>query len=270
MANLTVQQANISKMKSLVNSDSVRARLENLIGKSSGTFMASVLDLYSSDGYLQKCDPTAVLTECLKAASLQLPISKSLGLAYVIPYGTTPTFLLSYRGLIQLAQRSGQYRYLNADCVYEGQTVKVEPLSGMVEITGEPVSDKVTGYYAYFKLVNGFEKCVYWSKQRVENHAKRFSQAYKSGRSDTPWKTQFDAMALKTVLKALISKYGPMSIEVSRALETDMDDKVEAEVAENANQTPVTIPTDFVDEQPNQPNQPEPPKTEPEDEGPGF
>ena len=268
MANLTVQQANISKMKSLVNSDSVRARLENLIGKSSGTFMASVLDLYSSDGYLQKCDPAAVLGECMKAAALQLPISRSLGLGYVIPYGNTPTFLLSYRGLIQLAQRSGQYRYLNADCVYEGQTVKVEPLSGMVEITGEPVSDKVIGYYAYFKLVNGFEKCVYWSKQRVENHAKRFSQAYKSGRGDTPWRSQFDAMALKTVLKTLISKYGPMSIEVSNALESDMDDKVEAEVTENANKTPVTIPTDFADNAPapEEPKQPEPTKPEPDEE----
>ena len=92
--NMTVQQGNIAKMKSLVNSDSVKARLENLIGKSSGTFMASVLDLYNSDGYLQKCDPAAVLTECMKAAALSLPISRSLGMAYVVPYGTTPTFLL--------------------------------------------------------------------------------------------------------------------------------------------------------------------------------
>lgn len=249
MANITVQQANIAKMKSLVNSDSVKARLENLIGKSSGTFMASVLDLYTSDGYLQKCEPSAVLGECMKAAALQLPISKSLGLAYVIPYGSTPTFLLSYRGLIQLAQRSGAYRFLNADCVFEGQTVKVEPLSGMVEISGEPVSDKVIGYYAYFKLTNGFEKCIYWSKERVENHAKRYSKAF--NRADSPWKTQFDAMALKTVLKQLISKYGPMSIEISRALESDADDRVETTIAENANKTEVTIPTDFVEpEQP--------------------
>lgn len=246
MANITTQNSNIAKMKSLVNSDSVKARLENLIGKSSGTFMASVLDLYSSDNYLQKCTPESVMAECMKAAALQLPISKSLGLAYVIPYGSTPTFILSYRGLIQLAQRSGAYRFLNADCVFEGQTVKVEPLSGMVEITGEPVSDKVVGYYAYFKLTNGFEKCIYWTKERVENHAKRYSKAF--NRADSPWKSQFDAMALKTVLKQLISKYGPMSIEISRALENDADDRVDNEVAENANKTEVTIPTDFVEE----------------------
>lgn len=265
---------NQSRMKALVASENVKSRLENLLGNQSGVFLASVLDLYNSDTNLQKCDPNAVMAECMKAAALRLPISKALGFAYIIPYGTTPTFQLGYRGLIQLAQRSGQYRHINADVVYEGEEIGYDRITGMLEISGEAQSEEIIGYFAYFQLMNGFEKAVYWSKDRVISHAKRFSQAFKSGKKDSPWFTSFDAMALKTVLKSIISKYGPMSVEFADAMSRDTEDRVEAEVAENANGQPIVINTQFEPEPEKKPGplkDPEPQaEIDDEDEEPGF
>lgn len=238
---------NLATMKQLVANEDVKARLNNLIGKSSGTFLASVLDLYNSDKLLQNCNPNAVMAECMKAASLNLPISKSLGFAYIIPYKDVPTFQMGYKGLIQLAQRTGLYKYINAGEVYDGEVINYNRISGMLEISGEATSDTVIGYFAYFALNTGFEKALYWSKERVTMHAKRFSQAYKAGRKDSPWYTNFDAMAIKTVLKQIISKYGPMTVEFASAMEQDKDEAIEAEVAANANQQPVEITADFVE-----------------------
>ena len=241
MANqLTVRQANINQMKSLIGSDGVKSRMSNLLGKEAGTFLASVLDLYTSDVKLSNCDATRVMAECMKAAALKLPVAKSLGFCYVIPYNNIPQFQLGYKGLIQLAQRSGQYKYLNADMIYEGESVNYNRITGMLEVTGSAASDKPIGYFAYFQLLNGFEKCVYWTKEKVEAHAKRFSKAWV--KADSPWHTDFDAMALKTVLKTLISKYGVMSVEFARAISQDVEETIEAEISENANGDPVSLP----------------------------
>ena len=257
MANL--QTTGLAQLKGVLNNETMKRNFENILKENAGAFMASIIELYQSDTYLQKCDPNKVVLEALKAATLKLPINKSLGFAYIIPYGTTPTMQLGYKGIIQLAQRSGQYKYINAGEVYEGQKVNHDIISGMLEITGEPSSEKIVGYYAYFRLNNGFEKAIYWSVDKVTAHAKKFSQAYKSGKKDSPWFTNFDAMAIKTVLKSIITRYGPMSIEFADAMAHDTDDRVEAEVAEQANQKEVTIPTEFV----------EPPEAapEPQDEG---
>lgn len=243
MANqLSPIQQNINYMKALISSDSVKNRMFNLLGKESSTFLASVLDLYTGDTNLSKCDATRVMTEAMKAAALKLPVSKSLGFCYVIPYNNVPQFQLGYKGLIQLAQRSGQYKFINADIVYEGEDVAYNRITGMLEITGAAKSETPVGYFAYFQLLNGFEKCVYWSKQKVESHAKRYSKAWKQPNS--PWHTEFDAMALKTVLKNLISKYGVMSIEFANAVASDYEDTIEAEVAQNANGAPVVLPAE--------------------------
>lgn len=266
MAN-NLQTSGLSQLKGVLANETMKRNFENILKENAGAFMASIIELYQSDNYLQKCDPNKVVLEALKAATLKLPINKALGFAYIIPYGTTPTFQLGYRGIIQLAQRSGQYRYINAGEVYEGEVVDYNRITGMLEISGEATSENVTGYFAYFQLNNGFEKAVYWGKEKVIAHAKKFSQAYKSGKKDSPWFTNFDAMAIKTVLKAIISKYGPMSVEFADAIAHDTDDRVEAEVAENANQRPISIPTEFVE--PSGPSE----AVEPEDdmeEGPGF
>ena len=144
------------------------------------------------------------------------------------------------KGLIQLAQRSGQYKYLNADMVYEGECVNYNRITGMLEVGGNATGDTPIGYFAYFQLLNGFEKCVYWTREKVEAHAKRFSKAW--SKADSPWHTDFDAMALKTVLKALISKYGVMSVEFASAISNDVEETIESEIAENANGAPVSLP----------------------------
>ena len=238
---LAVVNENIKAMKGLVRSDSLKKRMEGVLGKEAGTFLASALDLYTSDTNLSRCDANRVMAECMKAAALKLPIAKSLGFCYIIPYGDIPQFQLGYKGYIQLAQRTGQYRYINADMVYEGEVVTYNRITGMMEVSGEATSDKPIGYFAYFQLLNGFEKVVYWTKEKVEAHAKRFSKAWKQ--QGSPWHQHFDAMALKTVIKQLISKYGIMSVEFANAVAGDeFDERVEAEVNANANGDPVILP----------------------------
>lgn len=231
----------LSKLKGILNNETMQQNFRNILAENAGAFMASIIELYQSDGNLQKCDPNKVVLEALKAATLKLPINKQLGFAYIIPYGNVPTFQLGFRGLIQLAQRSGQYRYINADVVWEGENVSYNRITGMLEISGKATSDTPVGYFAYFQLLNGFEKCVYWTREKVEAHAKRYSKAW--SKADSPWHTNFDAMALKTVLKTIISKYGVMSVEFANAIANDsVDDRVEAEVAQNANGQPVVLP----------------------------
>lgn len=234
----------LSKLKAVLNNDTMQQNFRNILAENSGAFMASIIELYQSDSNLQMCDPNKVILEALKAATLKLPINKQLGFAYIIPYGKMnpiPTFQIGYKGYIQLAQRSGQYRYINADVVYEGERVTYNRVTGMLEITGEATSETPIGYFAYFQLLNGFEKCTYWTKEKVEAHAKRFSKAWI--KQDSPWHTNFDAMALKTVIRNIISKYGVMSVEFANAVASDssVDERIEAEVTENANTIPLVI-----------------------------
>ena len=211
MANntMTVREKKIQSFKQVLNDTSIRNRIKTSLGENAGNFLASMLDLYEGETALQNCDPQKVAMECLKAASLNLPLVKGLGFAYVVPYGSTPTFIVGYRGMIQLAQRSGQYRFLNADAVYEGEAVRVNRLTGQMEISGTKASDRAIGYFAYFQLTNGFEKYLYMTVEEVNAYAKKYSKAYNSG----PWKTEFDAMAKKTVLRRIL-KYGPMSTDM--------------------------------------------------------
>ena len=239
---VTLKTNSLAKLKGILNNETMQQNFRNILAENAGAFMASIIELYQSDGALQKCDPNRVVLEALKAATLKLPINKQLGFAYIIPYNNGPTFQLGFRGLIQLAQRSGQYRYINADVVCEGESVNYNRITGMLEISGTAKSETPVGYFAYFQLLNGFEKCVYWTREKVEAHAKRYSKAW--SKADSPWHTNFDAMALKTVLKTIISKYGVMSVEFANAIANDsVDDRVEAEVAQNANGQPIALPT---------------------------
>ena len=244
------QSQGFKVLSGILNNATMKAKFEGVLEKNAGAFMASILDLYQCDSSLQECDPSATVLEALKAATLKLPINKSLGFAYIVPYSDktvrapytkAPHFQLGYRGMLQLAQRSGQYKYINCGAVCEGETVTTDRLSGMVRIEGTPTSDKAIGYFAYFQLINGFEKAVYMTRGEVESHAKRFSKAY--GRKDGPWTTQFDAMAQKTVLlKAL--RFGPMNVEMAGSIADDREADLEAEVDQNANGEPVILPQD--------------------------
>lgn len=219
----------IEKLKSILYADSVQEQFRNVLKENAGAFVASIIDLYNTDKTLQACDPKAVVMEALKAASLKLPINKQLGFAYIIPYkdGKTgqyvPTFQLGYKGYIQLAMRTGAYKYINADVVYEGELVKYDKLTGEIEIDpSKRVSDKKIGYFAYIETLNGFRKTLYMTVEEVTKHAERYSKSF--GNKNSVWTTDFDAMALKTVLRLLLNKYGIMSIEMQTAIAEDVVD----------------------------------------------
>jgi len=237
------QKKPLDQLKSILNENSVKQQFQNALKENANAFIASIIDLYSSDSYLQQCKPVKVIGEALKAATLKLPINKSLGFAYIVPYRDkgvmTPQFQLGYKGYIQLAMRTGQYKFLNADVVYEGEFKSRNKLTGEIDLTGEKKSDTIIGYFAYMELINGFKKCVFWTVEEVTAHAKRFSKSYNLAGS--AWKTSFDAMALKTVLRNLLSKYGIMSTEMITAIVHDNDDEIRtaedirAEIRNNAN-----------------------------------
>ncbi len=227
----------VQRLKNALNAQSVQEQFRNALADSAPLFVASLIDIYGSDEDLQKCEPGAVIMEALKAATLKLPVNKNLGFAHLIAFKikgkATPQMIIGYKGLIQLAMRTGEYRYLNADVVYEGELKSYDKLTGHMDLNGERKSDKVVGYFAYLELLNGFSKAVYWTKEQVIEHAKRFSKSYASQYS--PWQTDFDSMALKTVLRNLITKWGIMSIEMVQAVDRDIEADAQRDVNEFAN-----------------------------------
>lgn len=258
MSNIKKNQISpINKLKKVLNAESVRKQFENALQKNAGAFVASIIDLYSSDTYLQQCDPSKVVMEALKAATLKLPINKQLGFAYIVPYRSVPQFQIGYRGYIQLAMRTGQYRHLNSGKVCEGARVERDLLTGKVEFSGEKTSDKAIGYFAYMELLNGFTKTVYMTKDEVIEHAQKYSPSYNN--KSSAWQTNFDAMAEKTVIRRLLSKFGILSTEMISALTSDSDFNDEAslaeEVAQNANAEAIDIEVEEVEEDPEEAEQ---------------
>ena len=221
----------IDKLKHILAAQSVQEQFQSVLKENAGAFVASIIDLYNTDRTLQMCDPKNVVMEALKAASLKLPINKQLGFAWIVPYrdGKTgqyiPTFQLGYKGYVQLCMRTGAYRYINADVVYEGELVKHDKLTGEIEIDPEKrTGDKKVGYFAFIETLNGFRKTLYMTVEEVTKHAQQYSKSYSS--KNSVWATDFDAMALKTCLRLLLSKYGIMSVEMQRAYVVDSADTV--------------------------------------------
>ncbi len=221
----------IEKLKNILAAQSVREQFESVLKENSGAFVASIIDLYNTDRTLQMCEPKNVVMEALKAASLKLPINKQLGFAWIVPYrdGKTgqyiPTFQLGYKGYIQLCMRTGAYRYINADVVYEGELVRHDKLTGEIEIDpAQRTSDKKVGYFAFIETLNGFRKTLYMTVEEVTKHAQQYSKSF--GSKNSVWATDFDSMALKTCLRLLLSKYGIMSVEMQRAYIDDSSDTV--------------------------------------------
>lgn len=238
----------IDKLKLTLSAESVKEQFQNALGKNSDTFIASIIDLYNTDKSLQECDTNHVVMEALKAAVLNLPINKALGYAYILSFKNkgvpTPTFIIGYKGLIQLAMRTGQYKYINADVVYEGEISGRDKLTGAIDFSGEKKSDKVIGYFAHIELLNGFRKTLYVTVEEVAKHAKKYSPAIKYNNSVTVqslmklagkdpsgigWLGDFDSMAIKTVLRELLSKYGYLSIEMQSAIAQDIETDIRAE-----------------------------------------
>ncbi|KAA0560745.1 recombinase RecT [Bacillus sp. CH30_1T] len=209
-----------STMKGLLASPSVIKRFEEVLGKRATQFTASILSLYNNEKMLQKAEPMSVISSAMIAATLDLPVDKNLGYAWIVPYGGKAQFQLGYKGYIQLALRTGQYRYINVTPIHEGELIKWNPLTEEIDIDFEQrESEAVIGYAAYFELLNGFRKTVYWTREQVEKHRKKFSK------SDFGWKNDWDAMAMKTVLKSLLSKWGILSVEMQKAVIEDNEDR---------------------------------------------
>lgn len=205
--------------KSLFQQKSIQERFEQLLGKKAQGFISSVLQVVQNSKYLEKADPRTVLNAAATAAALDLPINPNLGFSFIVPYKGQAQFQMGWRGYVQLALRTGQYERINVVPVHENQFKKWDSLTESLDADfGIEPSGKAVGYVAYFRLINGFEKTVFWSRDKVEKHAKRYSETYKRGGG--VWadgEDGYTAMALKTVLKNTLSKWGIMSIEMQTA-----------------------------------------------------
>jgi recombination protein RecT len=264
------QPSPVDRLKMQLSTDSVQEQFRNTLKENAGAFTASVIDLYGSDKYLQQCNPNQVIMECLKAATLKLPINKQLGFAYIVPYKNKgvmiPQFQLGYKGYVQLAMRTGQYKHLNAGVIYEGVDITRNILTGEIEFSGEPTSDKPQGYFAHLEMLNGFTKTVYMTKEEVLAHAKRYSKSF--GHQNSAWKTNFDEMAQKTVIRKLLSKYGYLSTDMVSALSSDAED-IDEEIRQEANQEIIDVEYDVQNTEEEQASEPEQ-EPIPIPKGPGF
>ena len=213
-----------STLPALLNSDTIKNRFVEVLGKDAATFSSALLNIYNSNKQLQECDAWSILGAAGLAATLKLSITPSLGQAYIVPFRGRATFQIGWKGLVQLAHRTERFVRLHAGKIYEGEIKSFNPITGDPE-RGEKISDTVVGYVAYMKLVNGFEKTIYMSVAEIEAHAEKYSQSYsydkKSGKKTSPWSTNFDSMASKTVLKKLLGTWGRLSVEITNAIQGD-------------------------------------------------
>ena len=233
----TVMQ-NKPKFSAMLQTNAFKKSLHNAMGdpKEIQKFTAAITSVVSTNPQLEECEASTILSAALCGHALALPPSPQLGLYYMVPFKdrknnrTVATFVLGYRGYIQLAIRSGQYKRLNVIEIKEGELLGWDPLTEEIKL--KFIDDDATreatetvGYYAYFKHVNGFEKAIYWTKDKMKQHAMKYSAGYandvKKGTSFTFWAKGFDSMAKKTMLRQLISKYGVMSVEIQNAYIAD-------------------------------------------------
>lgn len=244
----------VDVLKSIIAAPSIEEQFKNALGEHKDAFVASLIDLYVNEKQLQTCDAKAIVLEALRAATMRLPLNKALGFAYIIVFNNnvknpdgswakvpTPTFVPGYKGYIQLAMRTGQYRTINADFVYEGELRKVDKLKGEIAFDGEKKSDKIVGYFCYFELLNGFSKTLYVPIEEMAAYALRYSPSFKGKSKPTAealiaaaqsgavssqvgWSGNFNDMGLKTVIRRLLSKYGYLSVEMQTAMDKDVED----------------------------------------------
>ena len=244
-----------------LSNDDVKKQIDSIIGGKNGTrFITSIVSSVNANALIQECTNSSIVNAALLGESLNLSPSPQLGMYYMVPYNTKverknedgkivkvdvkmAQFQLGYKGYIQLAIRSGQYKKLNVLAIKEGELVKFDPLNEDIEVNliqDEEAREraKTIGYYAMFEYTNGFRKAIYWSKAKMEAHADRYSKAFnldtyrkiqagKISENDmwkysSFWYKDFDSMAYKTMLRQLISKWGVMSTDFEKAYESDM------------------------------------------------
>lgn len=220
-------------MTAYLTQDAVKDQINKVIGGKNGTrFITAIISAVNNNEQLQQCTNQSILSAALLGESLNLSPSPMLGYYYLVPFndknkGKVAQFQIGYKGLIQLAIRSGQYKKINVMAIKEGELEYFDPLNEDIKVN-LMVSDwnarekaKTIGYYATFELTNGFKKSIYWSKEQMEAHAEQYSMGYKAKKGYTFWEKDFDAMAYKTMLRQLLSKWGIMSTEMMSAIDSD-------------------------------------------------
>lgn len=235
--NSLAAKKNRQSMAMYLTGDAVKNQINSIVGGKNGTrFISAVVSAVNNNPALQECTNQSILAAALLGESLNLSPSPQLGQYYMVPFddkekGKVAQFQLGYKGYIQLAIRSGQYKKLNVLSIKEGELIRFDPLNEEIEV--QLIEDEeqreqaaTIGYYAMFEYVNGFRKALYWSKKKMEAHALKYSKGYASdkrkGTAWTFWSRDFDGMAYKTMLRQLISKWGIMSIDMVTALDADM------------------------------------------------
>lgn len=220
----------IPALKSLLATEAIRKQMKSLLGDKAGHFMMAIVGVVEGTPQLQDCEPQSIINSAIASATLDLPIEKNLGYAYIVPYKDKAQFQMGYKGYIQLALRSGQYKYINSIEIKEGELENYNLLTGefnfkFIEDINQRLEAKTIGYASYIEFTNGFRNTLYMTKEQVLDHAEKYSQSYgtdlKKGYSSSNWSKNFDAMALKTVLKLNLSKFGALSVSVQKALQID-------------------------------------------------
>ena len=235
----------VKNFQAVMNNSYYQTLLQNTLKENKGTFTTSLMELATSDEKLLQCAPNALMAEALKAASLHLPLNKQLGQCYILPFKNhgvmTPTLVVGTKGYLQLAMRTGKYETINSDVVYEGELKGYDKVTGNLDLSGVRTSNVPIGYFAYMKMKNGFSKLLYMSLDEVCLYAKQYSPTVKFSEKATPatlkelalkqaasgvsdgvgWYSNFESMALKTVLRRLLSKWGELSIENNDMLNID-------------------------------------------------
>lgn len=245
-----VKQQNIA---TFLATDSVKENVAKIVGeKDTQRFISSLVSAVQTNPSLAECTNKSLLNAALLGQSLNLPQSPQLANFYFVPFKNTKagvteaTFQLGWRGYMALAMRSGQYKKIHVTDIREGELKAYNPIEDEYEFSPitnmeERLKKPIIGYYAYFILVNGFKKTLYWSREQMDEHAKKYSQSYRKGWDSSLWKSDFDKMAYKTMLRQLISKYGPMSVDMERAYVGD-----QSVIGDNGN-------VDYIDNVPDEP-----------------
>lgn len=240
MSNAVATQAKRPKFSVMLSTPGYQKMINNTLRdpKRAQRFVAAITSAVATNPMLQECDPASILSGALLGESLGLSPSPQLGQYYLVPFNNTKKgckdaqFQLGYKGYVQLALRSGYYKHLNVIAVKAGELVRFNPVTEEIELNlnEDELSREASatiGYLAMFEYLNGFRKTIYWSREKMEAHALRYSKGYASKKGYTFWEKDFDAMAFKTMLRQIISKWGIMSVELQTAFEADVTDEAD-------------------------------------------
>jgi recombination protein RecT len=235
-------------VKQIISKEAVKKKFEEVLGQKAPQFLASITNVVAGSAQLKQCDANSIISAAFVAATYDLPIDSNLGFAAIVPYNNSKwnpetrtwekhmeaQFQIMYKGFIQLAIRSGYYKKMNYAVVYEDELKSYNPITGEIAfvddfskctLRAQGVEETVAGYYARFELVTGYVQELFMTRQAVDNHARKYSQSYRNDLKDnkkkSKWSTDFEAMALKTVIKQLLSKWGILSVDMQRAIQDD-------------------------------------------------